>query len=172
MLVGIEANFGGWPAANRIADLFQPSPGNFDALMRHKQLTNGKSLEPVYFMSKDPKGSKDRGLFTSNEQLEGGARLLRDVLEAGQLRIASKFVSKNQDQFLAKLKKQLQNFREEIKEPADPIHGEPKRKLTGKSGGKQDDIVVTLMLMLFWFNVIKRTEAFRNYCKSRGIPVY
>lgn len=171
-VLNIEANCGGWPAANRVADLFQPKPENVDAVLRHKDMTGGKSLGNIVFMQKDPEGGTDRGVWTSDEQLEGGAELLRQALESNTLRIADNFVSRDAKAFLTKLRVQLLNFREEIGEAKDPIFGKPKRKLTGKSGGRQDDIVVTIMLSLFWWKVLRRIGSFRNYCRKQGIPLY
>lgn len=170
--VDIEANTGAWQNANRIADLFRPSPRNVDAMFKHKRLTNGASLEPLFFVQKDPKGGNDRGVWTGPEQLDGGTQLLRDALESGKFCIADNFVSRDSRGFLDKFKKQLQHFREEITEPADPIHGKVKRKFTGKSGGKQDDVVVTIMLVMFWFRFMQSRPTYQEYCKARGIPIY
>jgi len=169
--VELEANYGGWQNADRIADLFQPKPKNVEALLRQRNLTNGRSLGSFYFMQKDPLGGSDRGVWTSDQQKDGGAELLREALSNGHVRIASSFVSSDEKGFLTKLKNQMANFREEIKESQDPIFGKFKRKLTGKSGGRQDDIMVTISLMMFWYRVVRTLPEFKNFCRGAGIPL-
>lgn len=54
------------------------------------------------------------------------------------------------EKMLYTLRNQLERYRYIRKEAADPMFGDDKVKLSGKSGGENDDLVMTFMMAITW----------------------
>lgn len=173
--IGIEANYGGWQNAGRIADVIQPQSGHTTAAIRHTALVGGQKLGNVYLMHHDPKAGSTPGIWTSDEQKIGGAEALRQTLMTNSLCIASEFTTQQSPdglrKFKTKLLDQITNFRQVKAEQTDSVFQKPKWKLSGKGGGRKDDLCVALQLLLYWRIVHLGNAEFRQMCLKQGIEL-
>lgn len=58
------------------------------------------------------------------------------------------------EQIISETRNQLLSFSREVKPPTDPVHGKVHVEYSGKSGGRQDDLVMTILLGAYhatWF---------------------
>lgn len=174
LCVAIESNYGGWQNAARIADVIQPHPAHVLAQSKHRALVNGVDLGPRYLLCRDPQHGSDRGVWTGPEQKEGGAELLRQVLLNNSLAISADFFTQNAagiEGFKRTFVDQLSNFRDIPRPLKDPVFQDPKHKLTGKIGGKKDDLCVACQLNLYWRIITLGNVRFQQMCAGMGIEI-
>jgi hypothetical protein len=171
----VEANYGGSNTASRVHELLMPNPRNVEEVMRHVQLCDGQSLGPIMAIHHDSKHqSRDPGVFTAEMQKRAGADQLGRLLTEQALFIAQDFVTQDPGgvaAFKAKFVDQLLSFRDNISEVTDPVFQTPKSSLSGKAGGKRDDLCVATQLCEFWRLRMLGVPSFRTECEKRGIPL-
>lgn len=79
---------------------------------------------------------------------------LNIMLRGNVVRLANDFVSsKQEDEARSEIVVQLRNFRFEDIPAAKNTFRPPKRKMTGKSAGKNDDLCIVMMMCAFWCSV-------------------
>ena len=65
---------------------------------------------------------------------------------------------------------QLRNFRLERQDPANPAFGKYKYSFTGKTGGGQkDDLILALMIAMYWGQRKRENVTFQVLAHSKGI---
>ena len=172
-VVAIEANYGGFVASTRVANLIQPGPGDHQGRAYLKSLLpDGMSdLGRMWIISKGPKHESDPGVWTNAECKVAGARNLEKSLICNNLRLAADFISTDKQAFCQKIFSQLSFFRKEQKALKDPVWQEPKYKYHGKAAGRNDDVVICLILGIYWPDNIKFDASFREYCSNLGIAL-
>lgn len=62
---------------------------------------------------------------------------------------------KTADGMKAMLREQMERYHYEIAEPHS-VHGRPKQTITGKGGGAQDDLMIAVLMALYWGRVALR----------------
>ena len=130
----IEVNFGGWVYGSRIAAIVEVECGGFCS---HITLDSSGKMRP--------------GIVAKSETKERMRVELQRLLRNDTFFVDTEFVStKGRAEMLGELEAQLRQYRYEIRTPLDPAFGRVRQALTGKIGGKQDDLcIVTQMLALF-----------------------
>ena len=63
---------------------------------------------------------------------------------------------------------QLGNFKMDVDVPADGAKGEARVTLSGKGGGKKDDLLICLMLALHFSSKKRLESSFRATAKAHG----
>jgi hypothetical protein len=171
IMVGIEQNYGGAPVANRTASILKPNKKDTALSQYQQNLTGGRSLGTLYIYNKSEIDSHlEAGVWTGHEQKVGGAESLLETMRRGALRFAEDFVCQTDPgQMKRKFCNQLANFRKISKPLLHPEYQEPTIVLTGKAGGKQDDIVVCVQLNKYWREVVQRLWKFKQLCLALGL---
>lgn len=128
----VEANFGGSVGASRIANIMGDYP-------------------PVRIMTGDKTNFKRAGVTTTDVVKERARYDVQRLLRLDLIRMSEPFVGSRSAQDL--LVKQLRGFKLQHVQPEAGKLGIPKRaklKLSGKGFGVNDDLVMSLMLAVFW----------------------
>lgn len=131
----IESNFGGNVMASRIANIVAEYP-------------------PVRVLTGDTTNAKRAGVTTTDIVKERARYDVQRLLRLDLIRTSDQFVGPPGIQDM--LVKQLRNFRLEMVQPEAGKLGIPKKaklKLSGKGYGINDDLVMALMLNVFWSTV-------------------
>lgn len=106
-------------------------------------------FHPIHFESHDPKGFGRVGIITTQERKELGVAHVQRSLVANTLCYADPFISLNGTKVKAELEQQMRRYRME-KRIKDDIFQKPKFTMTGKGSGERDDMIMCLMLALYW----------------------
>ena len=125
-VVTIERNFGGSVMATRCANMLA-------------------KFKPIVFVSSDEASVKNIGCMTTHTVKERSRVDIARLLRLEQLKILRPFVSLRED-VLDALHKQMSSFRFIVETKSDRV----KTKLTGKSFSGNDDIMMSLVLAIFW----------------------
>lgn len=127
----IEANYGGWVQASRIAHLLE----NHGPAMH---ITCDKTRE-----------NKRPGIYTTWEIKERMRHELQRMLRENRICLFSEVVSTRVGD-VAELAKQLKRCEYVYKASATSTAAERKRMITGKMNGQNDDMAIALMLLSYW----------------------
>ena len=94
------------------------------------------------------------GVVLTDELKEKMRNSLNIMLRANVVRLARDFVSsKHADEARSEIIGQLRNFRFEDVPAGKNTFRPAKRKMTGKSAGKNDDLCIVMMMTSFWCGV-------------------
>tara|TARA_Y100000389_G_scaffold167628_1_gene172903 strand:+ start:273 stop:788 length:516 start_codon:yes stop_codon:yes gene_type:complete len=127
----IEQNYGGWVGASRVAAICSAS-------------------RPVRHLSGDSTGKNRVGVVTSSDTKEGMRFALQQFLRSERVHFAKRFVSKTVGA-REELCSQLKAYRFVDKGREDDLLVR-RRGLSGKHGGKLDDLCIALQLLAYWPN--------------------
>jgi len=125
----VEANFGGWIGASRIATICSRFP-------------------PMIHMTQDRSAHKRIGVYTSAEVKERMRLALQALLRAEKVAFYARFRSQSVGA-RAELCCQLRRYQYCWREPSDHF-GAGRRVLTGKTGGANDDLCIVMQMLAFW----------------------
>ena len=125
----IEANYGGWPVASRIAGIASHHP-------------------PVNHMTQDNTRLGRPGVWTSNEVKERMRLSMSHLLRTETITFADIFVSQSLN-VLSEICQQLKNYKYTYKEAVNEV-GVTKPKLSGKGGSCNDDLCISIQMLAFW----------------------
>ena len=129
----IERNFGGSILASRIFNIC---------------LTVNPKVHSLKALSQERIGNRRVGVCTTHMVKERSRIDLQRLLQTNNVRFLNNFKSRStttRDDICD----QLRQYKYEIKPPRDEF-GSYKTKLTGKAGGKNDDLAICLNLLAFW----------------------
>eukprot|EP00854_Cymbomonas_tetramitiformis_P000604 gene603-1018_t len=127
----IEANYGGWVQASRIAHLIQ-------------------EYGPVMHVSCDKTQQNKRpGIYTTWEIKERMRHELQRLLRERRICL-SKEVSTSRPGDVVEMTKQLKRCEYIYKPTSSAVAQERKRMISGKLNGQNDDIAIALMLLAYW----------------------
>lgn len=104
------------------------------------------------------------GWLTTNERKESMCMQLRDALRVGNIAFCSEFFSTTASVREAKqvLEDELRNFCILV-EPAKTPFGKVKRTYSGKVGGRNDDLVITLQLAITGIRTFYQQDRYRQF---------
>ena len=146
----IEANMS-YIDAGRISDLL------------HSQKGLGE-IEVVSF-DKD----KRYGVWTTPERKHEMAVHAQQLLATRSVRLAQDIIGQNPEETLSMFFDQLNNYRKEIKNPADYIHGKFTFSYGGKSSGKKDDLAMAWQIALYWsYVMMTSSQTYNQTAIARG----
>ncbi len=127
----IEQNYGGWVGASRVASICNAS-------------------QPIRHLSGDSTGKNRVGVVTSSDTKEGMRFALQQFLRSERVHFETSFASKTvgmREEICSQLK--AYRFVDKGREEDLLVR---RRGLSGKHGGKQDDLCIALQLLAFWPN--------------------
>ncbi|KAK3255106.1 hypothetical protein CYMTET_35733 [Cymbomonas tetramitiformis] len=128
----IEANYGGWVQASRVASLMRP-------------------YKPVVHISCDrtSRHVKRPGVYTTWETKERMRHELQRLLRERRIRLSHQIrCARTAD--VQELVKQLKRFEYIYKSSSSSAVSERKRMISGKVHGQNDDAAIALMLLAYW----------------------
>eukprot|EP00854_Cymbomonas_tetramitiformis_P006402 gene6402-7669_t len=127
----IEANYGGWVQASRVAQILQP-------------------YQPVRHLSADRSNLRRPGVLTSAESKERMRHELQRYLAENRVRMELREQGGTRVDDVQLLLKQLRQFEYVYKPGASRKHTECRRVITGKLHGRNDDLAIAMMLLAYW----------------------
>ncbi|KAK3289990.1 hypothetical protein CYMTET_2593 [Cymbomonas tetramitiformis] len=127
----IEANYGGWVQASRVAQILQP-------------------YQPVRHLSADSSKLRRPGVLTSAESKERMRHELQRYLAENRVHMELREQGGTRVDDVQLLLKQLRQFEYVYKPGASRKHTECKRVITGKLHGRNDDLAIAMMLLAYW----------------------
>lgn len=96
---------------------------------------------------------------------------VEDMLIKKDIRISRRFftVSKGQtaESIITEVQNQLERYHWEVETVGDPAKGNVKTIMTGKMGGSQDDLYITLAMLCYWSKKIRNDGDTSNSTKRR-----
>lgn len=130
-------------------------------------------IDPVRteVLSRDPMNLGRAGVWTAAYHKQAYAEQLRDIIRERRLYFAADLICepKQKQSLRTELITQLRQFREERKDPLDVVFGVTKHTYSGKNAaGQQDDLVLALMISLYWGHKYRESEDFMLYCQTTG----
>ena len=129
----IERNFGGSILASRIFNIC---------------LTVTPKVQSMLALSQERIGSRKVGVCTSHMVKERARIDLQRLLQTDKIKFTREFKSRSTSS-RDDICNQLRQYRYEVKPPKDEF-GSFKTRLTGKAGGKNDDMAICVNLLAFW----------------------
>ena len=104
------------------------------------------------------------GWLTTNERKEAMCLQLREALSVGKLHFCTDFFSTTQGLREAKeqLESEMRNYCVLVEASKTPF-GKVKKTYSGKVGGRQDDLIITLQLALIGSRVFYTEPRYRNF---------
>ncbi len=132
-------------------------------------LTRFNDYGPVLRMIGNP--SCGPGVHTGNKEKIRYCYILNEVMNDKRLFFAENLVGTNPSETLKKLKSQLEAHEIDIKESTDPTK-EAIIRITGKKGGKIDDLATTIQMLIFWTDTQCRKIDFRQYLVANSHRLY
>lgn len=132
-IIIIERNYGGSILASRIFNIC---------------LTVKPKVHSMMALSQEKIGNRKVGVCTSHQVKERARIDLQRLLQTNNVRFIKGFKSKTSST-RDDICDQLRQYKYEIKPPRDEF-GSYRTKLTGKGGGKNDDLALSLNLLAFW----------------------
>ncbi|KAK3289743.1 hypothetical protein CYMTET_2872 [Cymbomonas tetramitiformis] len=129
----IEANYGGWVQASRVANLLRP-------------------YSPVAHVSCDRPsrdGALRPGVYTTWEIKERMRHELQRLLRERRIRLSDRLRC-GREADVQELLKQLKRFEYIYKSSSSSVANERKRMISGKVHGQNDDAALALMLLAYW----------------------
>jgi hypothetical protein len=128
-LVGFESNMG------------------WDRGSRYRKEFNNPVYQPLT-MFEHRKSTKDQpkvGIFTTATLKQEGSAALKVSLQSGAICYSNVFQSEEPTKVRSQFHNQMRMYRDEIKEPLDPVFGKFKHEMGAKGpGGKRDDLVLAV----------------------------
>lgn len=152
MFFHIEAN--NWVVANEI----------------WKEFKQGKYGPGKRFAtSNDTQQPQREGLYTTEDEKSEWLPVLRRDFCSGAIAYSSEFVTNTHD-FKYRFEEQVRFWREQDKEPDDPMFGTTKHAIGGKGlGGKKDDIVCAYLLAAHQRLAMIDDEGWQNVATDLGV---
>jgi hypothetical protein len=125
---------------------------------------------PVTIEARDNSPRGRVGVWTGPWEKESYSMMLREIIESGRLFMAHEFICSNFEEHLKTLLLQFSAFRMERQEPMDAAFGKYRWAFTGKtSGGTKDDMVLALMIAVYWGRLKREDFTFMQWAHSMGI---
>ena len=124
-----------------------------------------------YDQHKTPLGKKIHdGTFTDHAMKQNSMNMVRVMMQSDLIHLDAKIVSLDAEANKAKLFQQLGAFHLETRDPTDHVTQQVRTYLTGKdkSGSQKDDLVMTLMMGVFWARQSQNNEMVNLFVRSRG----
>jgi hypothetical protein len=151
----------------------------FEANMSHIVASQGYYIareimgaSNVIAESKDPDNLNRVGVWTGEFEKEAYALALRKHIMNLNFRVSKHLFGRKAEADVAKLTKQLYNFRLDRTEPKDLVNGKYKYSFTGKTpGGDQDDEALVAMMNVYWAEKRREVQEFREQCATRGVRI-
>ena len=129
-------------------------------------------FEPVYVVRRVRRASTYLpGVTTTEANKRAYVSRLENLLGDGQLRVARELVSAAPDRHLQTLGNQLRMFRRVVKPQRTPEFATARSALTGKGLGQKDDLIMALMMSLYFGFYTRRTERFQAFCRQNNVYV-
>lgn len=132
--------------------------------------------QPIEIESHDESNQGRPGVPTTEVTKHAYVDILLKTLSDDRLRVAREFVwspepqedPKDPERILKQLHGQLRAFRKNVKMPVDHAMGNPKVVLSGKSATKKDDILLALMIVVYYSELTRQSPEFRARCIKNG----
>jgi hypothetical protein len=104
------------------------------------------------------------GWLTTNERKESMCFQLRDALKVGNIALSAEFVTTNLEkkEALRMLEDEMGRF-SIITEPPKTMFGRVRRTYTGKLGGQQDDMIITMQLAVTALRCFYSSDKYSNF---------
>jgi hypothetical protein len=154
IMVSIERNYGGGFVVDTV-----------------KKIVCQPQFMPIELMSYDKSHSDKEGVWLDQPVKEAMSGMLQRSVADGVLCFALHFVTTRKTAVEAQneMREQMANYREELLRPKDVAVGITKRVLTGKTGsGKKDDLLIVVMLALYFANMKRIEPTFREKAHRFG----
>jgi hypothetical protein len=115
-------------------------------------LIDTPSFHPVMIETSYIEGKQQSGVVTTDERKRMGTMHLTRELNMNSLFVATDLITQDSKHAVVDLANQMRSWRKDIVVPHDPAIGKFREVFTGKSsmGGKKDDRVICLLLVLYW----------------------
>jgi hypothetical protein len=124
---------------------------------------------PLYIERQQPGDNERVGVWTGPYEKESYAFLLREVIEEDTIFFASEMIGRDPQKQKDLLLTQLRKFHMEKRPPNDPAFGKFKYAFTGKTGGgSKDDLVLALMIAMYWGRRRREHKEFKRLCEEQG----
>jgi hypothetical protein len=136
-----------------------------------KKIVCQQEFMPVEMMSYDKSNSNKEGVWLDQPVKEAMSGMLQRSVADGQLCFAQYFVTTRKEavEVQNEIREQMANYREELLRPKDVAVGVTKKWLTGKTGGgKKDDLLIVVMLALYFANMKRMEPNFREKAQRFG----
>lgn len=180
-----------WPEAGRVAgilteynesqsvkhivramrDHIQPRWAEVDitGILKSTRIPTHGDLGPMIILSSRDKDDRwAPGIITGPQEKIGGAFKLRRALARDLLVYAEHMVSGDNQEYRDTLTRQLKNFRRDVKQSKDAVHGQPHITFTGKTAMDPDDLASSIALLAWRYEVMSENPAFRDFCSRQG----
>jgi hypothetical protein len=154
IMVSIERNYGGGFVVDTV-----------------KKIVCQQQFMPIEIMSYDKSNSDKEGVWLDQPVKEAMSGMLQRSVADGLLCFAVHFVTtrKNFTEIQTEIREQMANYREELLRPKDLAVGITKKWLTGKTGsGRKDDLLIVVMLALYFANMKRMESTFRAKAQRFG----
>ncbi len=108
------------------------------------------------------------GVVTGAAEKENYAATLIRLLMDNLLYLAERIIGAQVKEDVANLLNQFGLFRREVRAPVDVAHGKWIFSWTGKSPGKKDDLILALMICIYWMERQLQTDEHREWARQFG----
>lgn len=170
-LIAVESNYGGSTGCDQVQKVLERSGlKNFELIPRVTKIGSATSNKPA-LSGTTTDMEMEYGVWTDEKRKAAGVKRLLQSLARGSLCYFKEFVTQASTVEACKeqIHSQLDNYREEIREPADIFFGQVKRKYGGKgAGGLKDDIVTCIQLCSFLYDELIQDPKFIQRCQREG----
>ncbi len=160
----VEGN-GDWFKPNHLSDQFN----SWDKCLRNAPRSNVVGF--ARGMHKTPAGQRIiEGTLTDHSMKQNSMIMVRTMLQMRLIHFDHHVVGENPSQSRGLLIQQLHNFHIELRTPKDQVTQRSKAYLTGKTsdGSSKDDLVLTLMMGVYWARQCHANEFVSRFVYSRG----
>ncbi len=126
---------------------------------------------PVEVVSYDETPRERAGIWMTQPVKEKLVGTMKRSVADGQFTFAKEFITlrKKPEDIRREVCDQLSNFRQELIQPLDKATGIAKAVYTGKTnGGRKDDLLITIMIALYYGGLKRMEEKFLNVAAQRG----
>lgn len=127
------------------------------------------TLQPMYITSHDSSGKNRPGVITTEQNKIAYCDTLKRLLTDHRIRYCDRMIGSDTLSCLHQLEEQMRQFRRAVKEPLqNPEFTNVRVSFTGKGYNKKDDLVMTLMMALYFSFGTRDEPQFTRLCQKNG----
>ena len=136
---------------------------------RMRIVADRATIRPIYFAAHN---TKDRlGVVTDEHTKIAYVDTLKRLLCDDRIGYASEFISADAKESQAELERQLRAFRRAVHQPGNVESQKARVYLTGKGSSRKDDLLLSLMMALYFSFLTREDPNFTNMCKNFNMSV-
>jgi hypothetical protein len=138
---------------------------------RVSKLMDVIEFQPIMIEKCMVRGEWKPGVITTDEQKRLGTMHLTRELSLNSLHVAMDLITQDTKKAITELANEMRSWRKDVVVPRDQAIGKFREVFTGKAamGGKKDDRVVCLILVLYWSARNHKDPDFDTEMRRRGI---